>query len=496
MASVLASALAAVAPVAPVAAATDLAPITGPTSAASPVVIGCDRADDRVEVTADAVLDPTCTYSAGFDVTASDVTLDCRGARIASPPGAGGSGIEVSTPVDVDLHDVTVRNCTVEGFGNSIRVTRIGFRTLPAGGEFDHTTADIVLEGNHVGGSHGVGIFVDGYVTGVTVRGNVVQGAGSSGIYLDGGSRRNVLTDNDLIDNGHVENGPGGQPLDLGGTTVWFWGVGREGISLDGSSDNQVVGNRFSGNSAGGVFVYKNCGEYPDRPAYFERRDPSARNVIAGNSFDGGRYGVWVGSRMSENTLPMACTDPAYVDEPGRRVVLDRAPDNVVRDNRFDDVTYGVRVEDDRTTVAENTFTAATPDHHAVVIGTADRTEVLDHPTTGTVITGNVADIAGNDSPYRWVYGEADTTVAANLALGRPTGICQGPPLPGLPFIFTIAVAPARPDGSAPPAPDLTVPTWGALASCRAAPAEPVPAVDPAAAPAARPVTADPRYTG
>ena len=39
-------------------------------------------------------------------------------------------------------------------------------------------------------------------------------------------------------------------------------------------------------------------------------------NLIERNMFLGGRNGVWVGSRMGENTLPMECTDPAYVDEP------------------------------------------------------------------------------------------------------------------------------------------------------------------------------------
>ena len=56
--------------------------------------------------------------------------------------------------------------------------------------------------------------------------------------------------------------------------------------------------------------------------------------LIEGNTFLGGRNGVWVGSRMGENTLPMDCTDPAYVDEPARRVVLDRAADKYFRSNR------------------------------------------------------------------------------------------------------------------------------------------------------------------
>ena len=225
----------------------------------------------------------------------------------------------------------------------------------------------------------------------------------------------------------------------------------------------------FSGNSAGGVFLYKNCGEYPDRDRYFERRDPAADNLIEQNVFMGGRNGVWVGSRMGENTLPMECTDPAYVEASGIRVVLDRAPDNTVRDNEFRDVTYGVRVEDDGTTVEGNTFSGASPDRHAVIVGTPYRTEVLDQPVSGTVLRDNSSTIAGNTSPYRWVHGEVDTTYEGNTALGQPVGWCEGQPPPRQIFVMTITFALANPDGSMPAVPDLTVPTVPALPPCPSA---------------------------
>ena len=85
---------------------------------------------------------------------------------------------------------------------------------------------------------------------------------------------------------------------------MWFWGVGREGLAVDGSYENVITGNAFFGNSNGGLFLYKNCGEYPDSGRYFERRHHADDNLIEGNTFVGGRNGVWVGSRMGENTLP------------------------------------------------------------------------------------------------------------------------------------------------------------------------------------------------
>lgn len=430
-------------------------------------LVGCDRAGERIEVTVTSHLDPACTYTQGLDVTASGVTLDCQGALIRSAEGAGGRGILVSTPVDTPLHDVTVRNCRVEGFLNSLRVTRDGFRILPAGHEYENGTSGIVIERSVFSGSRGVGVFVDGYVEDVTIRDSQVTGAGSSGIYLETGSRRNRVEGNVLRGNGYRENGPGGQPFSFGGVDLWFWGVGREGISVDGSYENTIVGNAFLENSAGGVFLYKNCGEYPDRPAYFERRYPAEHNLIEANLFLGGTHGVWVGSRMGENTLPMQCTDAAYVDEPYRRVVLDRANDNTVRANRFVDVTYGVRVEDDGTRVEGNTFEGATPDRHAVIVGTPLRTTVLGHPVTGTRLVGNVSTIAGNAHPYRWVTGHVDTTDNGNTAGGAPTALCEGVEPPRSPFIFVIAVAPAGPDGGPPETtPDLTFPVLGELPPC------------------------------
>jgi hypothetical protein len=72
-------------------------------------------------------------------------------------------------------------------------------------------------------------MFIDAFVTRVTLRRLRVEGAGSSGIYLEAGSRDNVVVDNEIVGNGVRESGPGGQAFSLGnGTNVWFWGTGRE----------------------------------------------------------------------------------------------------------------------------------------------------------------------------------------------------------------------------------------------------------------------------
>jgi parallel beta-helix repeat protein len=428
-----------------------------------PQVIPCSQAAVRVTITTNSVLDPSCTYTAGFEITASDVTLDCRGALVGSTS-TNGVGIEVSTPVDRDLSGVTIRHCRVRGFLNSMRVTRVGFRTLTAGHEYDHGISDVVIEDSTLGGSSGVGIYVDAYVTRITIRDDIIAGAGSTGIYLEAGSTDNVVEHNTIRDNGFVEDSPAGQLFTFQGLQFRFWGTGREGIAVDGSRRNHIVGNVFSGNSAGGVFLYTNCGEnvHNDPTAWIPRPYGADDNVIAGNAFDGGVNGVWIGSRMAENVEPMDCSDPQYA--PG--ITLDRAPRTTVTGNSFRNVVYGVRVEDDGARVTGNRFVAADDTSYAVIVGTPYRTTVLHRPVTGTVLTGNRAAISGNASPYRWVDGETGSTVAANSANGRPVGWCKSADLPRGPFIFVIAFA-YEPVGSpVTPTPDLTFPTVGAQPPC------------------------------
>ena len=414
----------------------------GPTPTAGAVEVPCADLDTVLVLTEDTELTPGCTYTGGIEIHTSGVTLDCRGAKIVSdgPPGAS-RGILISSPVDVPLSDVTVRNCEVAGFLNDIKVTRDGFRDLPEGVEYENGFSNIVIEDNLLRDSRGVGLFVDGYVVDVTIRRNLITRTGSSGIYLDTGSAANHIHDNELVDNGYGENGPHWQTFDLAGEEFWWWGVGREGLAIDGSRFNHVHDNRFTGSSVGGILVYKNCGEYPEADRYYERRYGSHGNLIEANTFDGELNGVWVGSRMAENTLPMECTDPAYIDEPYRRVVHDRASGNTVRSNTFDGVTYGIRVEDDDTVVEGNTFLGTGPEQHAVIIGTPLRTEVLGQPVSGTRLVGNDSRIPDSPTPYRWVHGHVGTVDEGNTALGNRVVLCEGADPPRSAFIFVVTAA-------------------------------------------------------
>ncbi len=406
-------------------------------------LIGCDQASQRVVVTVPSHLDPSCTYTRGFDITASGAVLDCRGARIEITSAESGQGILVETPASVALTDVAVRNCIVDGpFTNSLRIRRQGFKDLAEGAEYENATANILVESSHFYDSRGSGVFVDGFVTGVTLRDVEVSGSGGVGVYLEAGSKDNVIETSRIHHNGFGDVTPEGVPFTFGGTEFRYESTGREGIAIDGSRDNIVRHNWISYNSAGGIFLYKNCGEdATTQPAsHWVRHYGATGNRIEDNFISSEKNGIWIGSRAAENQLPMDCSDPAYIDTPGQKVYLDPASDNTVHHNDFLYVSRGVRVEADRSTVTDNWFHSTGVGDQAVLIGTKERTAVLGLPVTGTVLTGNRAELPAEAIPFGWVWGHTATTDSGNLANSAPAALVQGVQPTINPFIFAIRV--------------------------------------------------------
>jgi len=405
------------------------------------VLVGCDRTAERLVLTTSTHLDPSCTYTAGVDITGSEVTLDCRGARIDDPSGSGRVGILVSAPTDVALHGVTVRNCVVSRFLNNVRVTRTGFKSLPVGNEYEHAFTDITIEHSHLYSSRGSGVFVDGYVTDVTLDELDISGSGSVGIYFEAGSRANTVTGSTIVANGFGDVKPEGAPFSVGSLDFRYESTGREGIAVDGSRDNVITGNTLAGNSAGGIFLYKNCGEYATEKLaqWWTRPYGATGNLIEGNDLSWEDNGVWVGSRMAENQTFLDCSDPTYGPSDAlTRIHLDQADDNTVRGNSFDHVRHGVRVEDDGTVVDANTFTSDRATHEAVIVGTKRRTRFLAEPVSGTVLTANVATIAGNPDPFTWIHGHVLTTESGNLADGLPSALAPGTQPTVNPWLFVV----------------------------------------------------------
>lgn len=406
-------------------------------------LVGCENADEKLTITSSSHLDPSCTYTRSIQITASNVVFDCRGAHIARDPAVNDRlGIEIVAPTSVALSDVTVRNCTVENFAtNNMRIRREGFKELQQGSEYENSFSDIRVENSNFYGSGGSGLFVDGYVTGVTLTGLDVARSGGVGVYLEAGSKGTVIDRGHIHDNGFADVTPEGVPITVGGVEFRYHSTGREGIAIDGSRDNVLRNNVIHDNAAGGVFLYKNCGEDSGSNGWWTRPYGSSGNLLDTNWIYNEVNGVWIGSRMAENQFFMDCSDTPMLEGPLRAVFLDPSPDNVVRANRFANVEYGVRVEDDGNRIEGNAFSHSA--QSSVLIGTKERTAVLGLPVNGTIVADNVSD-GPTPEPFAWIYGHTATTFTGNRTNAAAAILVGGTPPAINPFLFAkdIFVAP------------------------------------------------------
>ncbi len=166
-------------------------------------------------------------------------------------------------------------------------------------------------------GSGRVGIYFDDYVTHSTLSHSIVRDSYMSGIYLEHSSRNNKVVDNQIIDNGHERFGKGK----------------REGLAVDSSAYNLIEGNRFESNGAGGVFLYKNCGEHFSTGKSVIRWQHSDYNVIRNNTFVNEPVGIWLASRQNRDLSGFDCGDKPR--EGSLKFYPDYADNNVVEGNHF-----------------------------------------------------------------------------------------------------------------------------------------------------------------
>lgn len=404
--------------------------------------VGCNKADNQITVEVSTHLDGSCTYTRSIQITASNVVFDCRGAQIRKDPTVRDRlGIEIVSPTDEPLINVVVRNCIVRDFFNNMRIRRDGFRDLVQGSEYENGFSDIRVENSRFYDSEASGVFVDAYVTGVTLANIEVARSGGVGVYLEGGSKDNVVENSEIHHNGYGDVTPEGVPIVFNGVEFRYRSTGKQGISIDGARDSIVRNNSIHNNSAGGIFFFKNCGEdvNTNPGGWWHRPYGSSGNLIENNRIGSEKNGVWIAFRMAENQEFMDCSDTPYITEPLRRVYLDPAPGNVVRNNVFVNVMHGVRVEDDGNRIEDNEFHLL-EGQTSVLFGTRDRTQVLGVPVSGTVVTGNQTTSVQPIEPYGWAHGHVDTTFSDNAVNGAPATLVEGVQPPINPFLFAIEI--------------------------------------------------------
>lgn len=358
------------------------------------------------------VLRPECTYRGMILISRSDTVLDCRGALIDAS--ASPNGIRVRGE---RLRNIRISNCRIDAAKSQGLVIQqptndVTMAALPRERRYDEGVQDVIIENVSITRSATVGLYVDSYSQRIVIKGARISKSGGAGIYLEHSSIRTSVSDSVIEDNGAG---------DLLGRRKR--GMRREGIAIDSSAHNVIRNNRFRGNRAGGVFLYKNCWEHHSRGRTAQRWLPASHNLIEGNRFEDEKVGIWVASRQSLDLSKWDCGDQALA--PG--YYRDRADHNRIVGNHFDRGQVGVRVNDDFTTLSGNTFNS--PEKECVQLGSLVRDRVVGGPVIGT-------DLSDNSCAMAPAAGASETPVADGF---RSVGIsrfsaCEGNRVDGRPM--------------------------------------------------------------
>jgi len=284
-------------------------------------------------------LDGSCTYNQSIVINESNVKVDCAGA-ILDGQGERKYGLLINSK-GRPLSNVSVSNCNIRNFAaQGVLVTsgvpdarRSSNRDL----NYSVSPTKITLNNLVVERSGGVGVFLHSYVTNVTLRDSKVLDSRGAGIYLEHSSRDNKLIGNLIKGNGAWDGPKTGE---------------REGLAIDSSARNMIQGNKFSSNTAGGIFLYKNCGEKFNQGRSVIRWQSSNDNIIKNNQFYDEKVGIWVASRQSRNQKKSDCGD-SPLDTEGK-YFADYANHNTIQGNEFCRNKLPIKVEGDDNTITEN----------------------------------------------------------------------------------------------------------------------------------------------
>ena len=214
--------------------------------------------------------------------------------------------------------DIVVDNCRIRG---SIRIIGMGSNgqgalLVPASrrpGYVEQLRAaaprNIRFQRLSIEARQRIPFYVSPGASGITLAASTISGKARLSVYLDAESDGNVIEGN-----------------------VFTAANSREAIAVDASSGNWIIGNRFQGDSAGGIFLYRNCGE-----GGTVRHTTPSGNRILNNVFVYGSVwpfadpAVFVGSRDGKRRY---CSEDDGFPFGSSADDRDFARDNVVAENR------------------------------------------------------------------------------------------------------------------------------------------------------------------
>ncbi|CAI8964220.1 right-handed parallel beta-helix repeat-containing protein [Pseudomonas sp. IT-P176] len=317
-------------------------------------------------------LEPSCTYFETMTINTSNTNIDCKGATLDGRH-TEKTGILISSKGN-HLTNVNIKNCTVTNF------TQMGIlvtseipnfqRSNDRAKNYADTPSNITLDNMHVLSNDGVGVYFHSYVSNSTLKNSRIAGSKAEGIYLDQSSRYNTILNNIIEKNGELNGPNSGQ---------------RVGLAIDSSANNLIKNNKFLANLAGGVFLYKNCGENFSKGMSVIRWQHSNENQITNNYFIDEKVGIWIASRQSSNLEKKDCGDTP-IDTEGKHY-QDFADYNTVESNTFCRNKTYIRIEGNYNTITNN---------HSDIISkkwifqpTSMKERITGIPTIGNKISNN-----------------------------------------------------------------------------------------------------------
>lgn len=350
------------------------------------------------EIAESVTLTRGCIYRSTFKIVSSNVVFDCAGAVID-----GSAGLNFGIIVDgrTPLKNVVIRNCNIRdtqrtALGIGWIYNHSEFNKLDHATAYSKTTGGVIVENSTIVRPRVNGIMVSPYSRNNTIRGVTFEDWSAVGLYLEASSSNNIVENNIFKSSSNK--------------------VRREAIAIDSSSNNIIRNNDFLGNIPGGIYLYKNCQEQiTTRPTSMKRWMPSENNLIENNRFNGQKVGIWVASRQSIDLSKWDCGDPSYA---GGKYFRDYAPNNVIRDNQIINVKTPIIVEDDGSTLSDNSI--LTSSETCVRVGTGPRSEILNKPVINTRVENNRCEgpNLAKGSGYDFIFGATPGTFVNNRTNG------------------------------------------------------------------------------
>ncbi|MGB0845584.1 MAG: right-handed parallel beta-helix repeat-containing protein [Thiolinea sp.] len=299
------------------------------------------------------------------------------------------------------ISNVTIRQCQILNYEDAMTIkiplpkdTLLALRegSMPESQIQAIAPTTISVLNSKLVNSHLHGIFVNRYISGLTVKHTQILGSGNSGIYLGADVENSEITNSVFEGNGFSSYDR--EKLRRNGRRTE--GAMREGIAIDSSSNNYIANNIFRKNGDGGIYLYKNCWEFVEDPYTSPHRYGSNNNIIDNNQFFNEIVGVWVAERADRDLTGFTCGDPLVYQRDDERYYRDIARNNQITNNYFQDNENGIRVQDDGTTVTDNKFqnTKTGPD---IKVYSFVREKIGD-PVNNTTLRGNILSKPSNIS--------------------------------------------------------------------------------------------------